>query len=61
MRYVSTIYASDSKYVSHITDLEIIDIAGSKFLVSATYAGGGLTSFAITDAEVAADVRAYRD
>ncbi|WP_255471007.1 calcium-binding protein [Paracoccus sp. M683] len=52
MRYVATIQGDQAQFVRRIADLFAADLAGNKVLVSATYVGGGLASFAITDADL---------
>lgn len=50
MDYVATLRVDQNRFLTRITDLLIAEVAGRPVLVSATYQGGGLASFAITDA-----------
>ncbi|WP_299906936.1 calcium-binding protein [uncultured Paracoccus sp.] len=54
MDYVATLRVDQNRFLTRITDLVIAEVAGRPVLISATYLGGGLASFAITDADLPA-------
>lgn len=52
MNYVATILVGETRFLTRITDLHIAESASGPVLFSATYLGGGLAGFAITDADL---------
>ncbi|MBM3605639.1 MAG: calcium-binding protein, partial [Alphaproteobacteria bacterium] len=48
-RHVTTFGVTQQRWLSKITDLEIVEVGGQTMLLAATHLGGGISSYAITD------------
>nr|WP_318272688.1 M10 family metallopeptidase C-terminal domain-containing protein [Paracoccus saliphilus] len=63
-RHVTTFGVTLQRWLSKITDLEIVEAGGRAVLVAATHIGGGISSYALGDADTplaALRTRAYLD
>ncbi|WP_265502089.1 M10 family metallopeptidase C-terminal domain-containing protein [Paracoccus beibuensis] len=48
-RHVTTFGVTQQRWLSKISDLDVVEVGGRRVLVAATHLGGGITSFAIPD------------
>lgn len=63
-RHVTTFGVTQQRWLSKITDLEVVEAGGRAVLVAATHIGGGVSSYALGDADTpmtALRTRAYLD
>lgn len=63
-RHVTTFGVTQQRWLSRITDLEIIEAGGQALLVTSNHIGGGITSFSISDPDAPLQMlrtRAYLD
>ena len=48
-RHVTTFGVTQQRWLSKISDLDVVEVGGQRLLVAATHLGGGITSFSIPD------------